>query len=118
MASDCRHGRSSQPLASNPRTTTAAEEQLEHELQRMGLTDIKFWKAVIISKPPGGPRLYWHQDCIIQHRHRLPLWQDPRSYIDAPGMIFLMYYLEDTSRHNGCLTPRTLSRGHPECRRG
>ena len=65
------------------------------ELHRMGFTDIKFWKAVIISKPPGGPRLYWHQDCM--------LWQDPRSYSEVPGMIFLMYYLEDTSRHNGCL---------------
>ncbi len=65
------------------------------ELRRMGFTDIKFWKAVIISKPPGGPRLYWHQDCM--------LWQDPRSYSEVPGMIFLMYYLEDTSRHNGCL---------------
>ena len=65
------------------------------ELHRMGFTDIKFWKAVIISKPPGGPRLYWHQDCM--------LWQDPRSYSAVPGMIFLMYYLEDTSRHNGCL---------------
>ena len=37
-------------------------------LGQMGLDDIKFWKAVIISKPPGGPRLYWHQDCIM--------WQD------------------------------------------
>ena len=65
------------------------------ELKRMGLTDIKFWKAVIISKPPGGPRLYWHQDCM--------LWQDPRSYSEVSPMIFLMYYLEDTSRYNGCL---------------
>ena len=65
------------------------------ELDRMGLKDIKFWKAVIISKPPGGPRLYWHQDCLM--------WQDPRAYSDRPPMIFLMYYLEDTTRHNGCL---------------
>ena len=35
------------------------------ELHRMGFTDIKFWKVVIISKPPGGPRLYWHQDCML-----------------------------------------------------
>ena len=65
------------------------------ELDRMGLKDIKFWKAVIISKPPGGPRLYWHQDCLM--------WQDPRAYSDRPPMIFLMYYLEDTTRRNGCL---------------
>ena len=65
------------------------------ELERMGFDDVKFWKAVIISKPPGGPRLYWHQDCLM--------WQDPRAYSDRPPMIFLMYYLEDTERENGCL---------------
>ena len=65
------------------------------ELERMGLEDVKFWKAVIISKPPGGPRLYWHQDCLM--------WQDPRAYSDRPPMIFLMYYLEDTAPENGCL---------------
>ena len=65
------------------------------ELARMGLEEIKFWKAVIISKPPGGPRLYWHQDCLM--------WQDVRAYSDRPPMIFLMYYLEDTTRWNGCL---------------
>lgn len=66
-----------------------------YELARMGLEDVKFWKAVIISKPPGGPRLYWHQDCLM--------WQDPRAYSERSPMIFLMYYLEDTSRENGCL---------------
>ncbi len=74
-------------LIGNPRALQA--------LGDMGLDDIKFWKAVIISKPPGGPRLYWHQDCIM--------WQDPRAYSDVPPMIFLMYYLEDTTRENGCL---------------
>ncbi len=69
--------------------------QALNALQEMGLSDIRFWKAVIISKPPGGPRLYWHQDCIM--------WQDPRAYSDEPPMIFLMYYLEDTTRENGCI---------------
>ncbi len=64
-------------------------------LDKLGITNCKFWKAVIISKPPGGPRLYWHQDCMM--------WQDPRSYSDRPPMIFLMYYMEDTTRENGCL---------------
>ncbi len=31
------------------------------------------------------------------------MWQDPRAYSDRPPMIFLMYYLEDTERQNGCL---------------
>ena len=75
-------------------------------LHAMGLRDIKFWKAVIISKPPGGPRLYWHQDCIM--------WQDERAYSDNAPMIFLMVYLEDTTRENGCLRllPRTHRRRH------
>ena len=64
-------------------------------LDDMGLPGSKFWKAVIISKPPNGPRLYWHQDCLM--------WQDPRSYSKIPPMIFLMYYMEDTCRENGCL---------------
>ena len=73
-----------------------------HELGQMGWEDIKFWKAVIISKPPGGPRLYWHQDCMT--------WDDPRSYSNVAPMVFLMYYMEDTSRHNGCL--RLIPKSH------
>ena len=75
-------------------------------LDEIGLSDTKFWKAVIISKPPGGPRLYWHQDCLM--------WQDPRAYSVFSPMIFLMYYLEDTSRENGCLRvlPGTHRRRH------
>lgn len=77
------------------------------ELERMGLTDVTFWKAVIISKFPGGPRLYWHQDCMM--------WQDPRAYSAIAPMIFLMYYLEDTTRFNGCLRvlPGSHRRRHP-----
>ena len=81
-------------LIGNPRALDA--------LQAMGLRDIRFWKAVIISKPPGGPRLYWHQDCMM--------WHDPRAYSDSPPMIFLMYYLEDTTRENGCI--RVLPGSH------
>lgn len=78
-----------------------------HELERMGLTDVVFWKAVIISKFPGGPRLYWHQDCMM--------WQDPRAYSAIAPMIFLMYYLEDTNPFNGCLRvlPGSHRRRHP-----
>lgn len=77
------------------------------ELERMGLTGVTFWKAVIISKFPGGPRLYWHQDCMM--------WQDPRAYSAIAPMIFLMYYLEDTNPFNGCLRvlPGSHRRRHP-----
>ena len=86
-------------LIGNPRALT--------ELREIGLEDIGFWKAVIISKPPGGPLLYWHQDCIM--------WHDPRAYTDLPPMIFLMYYLEDTGVENGCIRvlPGTHRRRHP-----
>lgn len=64
-------------------------------LRAMGFRSSKFWKAVIISKPGPSPRLYWHQDLIF--------WDDPRAYSDYSPQIFLMYYLDDTSRENGCL---------------
>lgn len=31
------------------------------------------------------------------------MWDDPRAYSDFSPMIFLMYYLEDTTPENGCL---------------
>ena len=62
----------------------------------MGFGGSRFWKAVIISKPGPSPRLYWHQDCMW--------WDDPRAYSDYSPMIFLMYYLDDTSRENGTAT--------------
>ena len=70
-------------------------------LEAMGFGGSRFWKAVIISKPGPSPRLYWHQDCMW--------WDDPRAYGDYSPMIFLMYYLDDTSRENGCLRLLTRS---------
>ena len=64
-------------------------------LDVMGFGGSRFWKAVIISKPAPSPRLYWHQDCMW--------WDDPPAYSDYSPMIFLMYYLDDTSRENGRL---------------
>ncbi len=82
----------------NPRALAA--------LEKMGFGGSKFWKAVIISKPGPSPRLYWHQDCMW--------WDDPRAYGDFSPMIFLMYYLDDTMRENGCLRllPGTHRRWH------
>ena len=74
-------------LVGNPKALAA--------LEAMGFGGSKFWKAVIISKPGPSPRLYWHQDCMW--------WDDPRAYSDYSPMIFLMYYLDDTTRNNGCL---------------
>ena len=45
------------------------------------------------------------------------LWDDPSSYTDEPVQVFLMYYLIDTDRENGCLrvipgSPRRRQRLH------
>jgi ectoine hydroxylase-related dioxygenase (phytanoyl-CoA dioxygenase family) len=49
----------------------------------------------IISKPPGAPPLYWHQDWAR--------WDDPISLSPWPQQIFLNWYLSDTTVANGCL---------------
>ena len=54
-----------------------------------------FSNGYIISKPPRGPRLYWHQDWYA--------WEDARSYEPDPPQVALMYYLTETTRYNGCL---------------
>ena len=65
-------------------------------LRAMGFAAPKLSSGFIISKPPEHqPPLFWHQDGI--------LWDDPTSYTDQPVQVFLMYYLVDTSRQNGCL---------------
>ena len=65
-------------------------------LAGMGYPGARFYSGFIISKPPQvAPPLYWHQDGI--------LWDEPSSYTDEPVQVFLMYYLVDTSRDNGCL---------------
>ena len=49
----------------------------------------------VISKPPQSPALFWHQDWWG--------WNDPSSYTPLPQQLFFMYYLVDTTPHNGCL---------------
>lgn len=50
---------------------------------------------IILTKEPGGPPLYWHQDWMR--------WNDPLSTTPWPQTIFLNYYLSDTTPENGCL---------------
>ena len=65
-------------------------------LAGMGYPGARFMSGYIISKPPMvAPPLFWHQDGIV--------WDDPTSYTDEPVQVFLMYYLIDTNRQNGCL---------------
>ena len=65
-------------------------------LAGMGYPGARFMSGYIISKPPlVAPPLFWHQDGVV--------WDDPISYTDEPVQVFLMYYLIDTNRRNGCL---------------
>lgn len=63
------------------------------ELGLEGLSDTG--GIIILSKPPGGPALYWHQDNMD--------WNHPKSSLPWPSTIFLSYYTVDTTRENGCL---------------
>ena len=74
-------------LIGNPRARAAFSE--------LEFADPRFSSGYLISKPPGGPPLFWHQDWWG--------WDDPISYTEAVAQVFLMYYLTDTSLENGCL---------------
>ena len=64
-------------------------------LAELGFDCPKVWSGFVISKPPHAPPLFWHQDGV--------LWDHPISYTDQPQQYFMMYYLVDTNRRNGCL---------------
>lgn len=64
-------------------------------LAAMGFPQPKFTSGYVISKPPKSPRLFWHYDWAG--------WDDPGAFDPVPQQVFLMYYLVDTSPHNGCL---------------
>lgn len=75
-------------------------ELITHEpslqcLRDMGYPNIHFTDGYIISKPPGGPRLFWHYDW-----HH---FDQPISWGEEPPQLFFMYYFSDTTRENGCL---------------
>lgn len=64
-------------------------------LRGMGYQDINYTDGYIISKPPAGPRLFWHYDW-----HH---FDEAISLGEEPPQLFIMYYFTDTTRHNGCL---------------
>ena len=64
-------------------------------LAALGYPRPRYYTGFCISKwPETGPALYWHQDGIY--------WDQAISYTDVPHQFFLMYYLVDTNRTNGC----------------
>ena len=64
-------------------------------LETLGFLRPRWMSGYVISKPPNSPALFWHQDWWG--------WDDPSSYTPLPQQLFLMYYLVDTTPHNGCL---------------
>ncbi len=80
---------------------------LRSEFTQLGFSDPRFSSGYLISKPPGGPPLFWHQDWWG--------WDDPISYTHHIAQVFVMIYLTDTNAHNGCLRviPGSHRRRHP-----
>lgn len=50
---------------------------------------------IVLSKPPYGHPLYWHQDMMN--------WNHPEAASPWPTRVFLSYYMTDTTLDNGCL---------------
>ena len=86
------------PLFAELITLPAALEAL----RSLGFARPTYTDDYVISKPAGGPRLFWHYDWFA--------WEDLLSYSAAPPQVFAMYYLSDTTRENGCL--RVLPGSH------
>ena len=84
------------PLADHPAyADVIGAEALRSAFEDLKFDDPRFSSGYLISKPPGGPPLFWHQDWWG--------WNDPVSYGASIQQVFAMIYLSDTSRSNGCL---------------
>lgn len=84
------------PMADHPEYSAIIGAQaLRAAFERLAFPDPRFSSGYLISKPPGGPPLFWHQDWWG--------WDDPVSYSDEIAQVFVMIYLSDTSPDNGCL---------------
>lgn len=65
-------------------------------LRSLGFSEAGFSSGYIISKPAKSPRLFWHYDWAG--------WDAPESFTVRPTpQLFFMYYLVNTTPHNGCL---------------
>ena len=84
-----------------------AHPALRATFGRMGLGGARFSSGYVISKPPGGPALFWHQDWWG--------WRHPISRTGRIAQIALFLYMTDTRRENGCLRviPGSHRRRHP-----
>src|SRR3954452_23630264 len=95
-------------LADNPEyADIVAAPQLLEILRLCGATDPRFTGGFLISKPGGGPPLFWHQDWWG--------WDDDSAYEARAQQLFVMVYLTDTTPENGCLRviPGSHLKNHP-----
>ena len=96
------------PMADHPDfAEIIGHPSLRRTFAGLGFEDPRFSSGYLISKPPSGPPLFWHQDWWG--------WDDDMSYTDDIAQVFVMIYLTDTSPDNGCLRviPGTHRRYHP-----
>lgn len=70
-------------------------DQLKNLFAQLEFSNPIFSSGYIISKPPLGPPLFWHQDWWG--------WDDPISYKRELAQVFIMIYLTKTTASNGCL---------------
>ena len=84
-----------------------AHPGLQDMFTRLDFDGARFSSGYVISKPPGGPALFWHQDWWG--------WRHPISRTDRVAQIALFFYLTDTRPDNGCLRliPGSHRRTHP-----
>ena len=81
--------------SSNYAELIAHDRVLDIIRDTLGFSDIRWMSGFLISKPPKGPSLGWHQDSWY--------WDDDKAYETSPAQLFAMYYLTDTRVANGCL---------------
>lgn len=82
-------------------------KDIELLLRDCGATDPRWTGGFLISKPGGGPPLFWHQDWWG--------WDDSSAYDARAHQLFVMIYLTDTRPENGCLRviPGSHRHDHP-----
>ena len=96
------------PVADHPSfAALIAHPGFQKMFERLGLRGTRFSSGYVISKPPGGPALFWHQDWWG--------WQHPISREGRIAQVALFLYMTDTTRENGCLrlVPGTHRKRHP-----
>lgn len=76
-------------------------------LRRLGFDEPYYEHGIVFNKLPRTPRTFWHQDCTT--------WNHRLAYEAEPHELIFIYYLVDTTRHNGCLRviPGSHRKRHP-----